>query len=218
MSLAAWMLFKEVLKDTREKNDGELSILIDREFEGRKALEAKRKDLRKKRKGAKLQAAEALAEAEENTLWVVGGLGDTNPTVLLHSVWYLCTMHFGWRGVDEHRRVRYGDITWGVDSEGGEYIELKIERGTKTRNGLEGQQNRAYNPTMYATESGRCPVKILNKYMSLRPAHACLPDFYLQPATVVSDLMWYKNQPVSVNKLCKLWKSWLRRQVSVSGN
>ena len=175
----------------------------------RKALEAKRKDLRRQGKGAKLNAAEALTEGEENALWSAGELGDTDPTVLLHTVWYLCTMHFGWRGVDEHRRVRFGDFEKGVDDDGVEFFELKVERGTKTRTGLEGQQDRAFNPRMYATGCERCPVKLLSKYFSLRPAHACLLDspFYIQQANLISTETWYKNQPVGVNTLCKFMKT-----------
>ena len=65
-------------------------------------------------------------------LWKSGELGDSNPTILLHTIWFLCTMHFGWRGVDEHRRVCCGV---GSDDQGIQYVELKTERGTKIRTG-----------------------------------------------------------------------------------
>ncbi len=75
----------------------EFCILTDREFEGcRKLLEAKRKSLRRGGKGAKLRAAEPLTNNEEECLWSSGELGDHSPLVLLHTVWFLCTMHFGW--------------------------------------------------------------------------------------------------------------------------
>ena len=60
------------------------SILNDREFEGsRKALEAKRKELRKKGKGRKKNAAEALTRKEEEKLWAQGQLGNHSPQALL---------------------------------------------------------------------------------------------------------------------------------------
>ena len=186
-----------------------VSILTDREFEGsRKALEAKRKSLRRQGKGGKLNAAEPLSAAEENCLWSSGELGDMNPTVLLHTIWYLCTMHFGWRGVDEHRRVCYGDFQLGNDDEGTEFVELIIERGTKTRNGLEEQQDQAFNPRMYATGGERCPVALFKKYLAFRPEHTRATDspFYLQPANTVTPSVWYKNQPVGINSLCKFMK------------
>ena len=43
-----------------------------------------------------------LTEMEERRLWESGELGDTRPIVLLHTIWYLCTVHFSWRGADEH--------------------------------------------------------------------------------------------------------------------
>ena len=72
---------------------------------------------------------------------------------------------------------------------------------------------------MYATETERCPDKILKKYMSLRPAHACLPDspFCLQPANIVSDSLWYKNQPVGDNSLCKFMRV-MSENAGISGN
>ena len=92
-----------------------------------------------------------------------------------------------------------------MDDDGVEFFELKVKRGTKTRTGLEGQQDRAFNPRMYATGCERCPVKLLSKYFSLCPAHACLPDSpsYIQPANLISTETWYKNQPVGVNKFMK---------------
>jgi hypothetical protein len=183
------------------------SILFDREFEtSRKALEAKRKELRREGKGCKQNAAEPLTKAEQDKLWAAGQLGGDNPLVLLHTIWFLCTMHFGWRGVDEHRRVCFGDMVHGVDDENIEFFEMKTERGTKTRNGAVGQHERAFNPRMYATGGDRCPVKLMKKYLGLRPPHCCLPNspFYLQPANTPvtsNSLIWYKNQPVGINTL-----------------
>ena len=48
----------------------ECSILTDKEFEGsRRALEAKRKSLRRRGKGEKVNAAEPLTEQDEECLW-----------------------------------------------------------------------------------------------------------------------------------------------------
>lgn len=62
-----------------------------------------------------------------------------------------------WMNIEE---CVFGDFEKGVDDDRIEYIELKVERGMKTHTGLEGQQDRAFNPRMYATGSERCPVKI----------------------------------------------------------
>ena len=55
------------------------------EFESsRKALEAKRKDLRKQGKVSRLHAAESLTEGEENALWMVGD------TCIKYNFYYTC--------------------------------------------------------------------------------------------------------------------------------
>ena len=55
-------------------------------------------------------------------------------------------MHFSWRGVDEHRRVCYGDFELGKDDEDVEYVELKTDRETNTRNGYEGAIRMSVQP------------------------------------------------------------------------
>ena len=79
------------------------SVLLDRAFEGaRQALAAKRKDLRKQVKGRKPNAAKPLTEQEEEQLWKCGQLGGHSPHALNRTMWWLNTLHFGWRGRDEH--------------------------------------------------------------------------------------------------------------------
>ena len=204
------------LKETGSK----FRILVDREFEeSRQALEAKRKNLRKHGKGLKRNAAQPLTEGEEDLLWESGELGGSNPVTLLHTIWFLCTMHFGWRGVDEHRRVCYGDFELCIDDDSVEYVELKIERGTKTRTGCEGQKERAFNPRMYATGGEKCPIALFKKYISLRPPRTQKPDspFYLLPANTSTPSIWYKHQPVGVNTLSKFMKV-MTDSAGISGN
>lgn len=95
-----------------------------------------------------------------------------------------------------------------MDDDKMEYIELKIERGTKTRSGLEGQPERAFNPRMHAAGGNHYPVFIFKKYLSLRPPNTCKSDslFYLQPANTITEQIWYKYQPVGVNSLSKYMK------------
>ena len=99
--------FDRYLKDKGQTR----SVIQDKEFEGaRRVLEAKRKNLRKQGKGRKQNAAEALTVDEEEKLWSTKQLGDHSPHSLLQTVWYFNTMHFGWRGSDEHRCVCLGDL------------------------------------------------------------------------------------------------------------
>ena len=97
----------------------------------------------------------------------------------------------GWRGIDEQKRVCFGNFQLGVDDEGVEFVELHVERGTKTRSGCEGQQECAFNSIMHALSGYHCPVDLFKKYKSVRPAHTKLPHspFYLQPARDLSNII-----------------------------
>ena len=57
-------------------------------------------------------------------------------------------MHFGWRGIDEHKHVCFGDFIDG----GVEFAEFCVKRGSKTRRDCEGQQESDFNPKMYALD------------------------------------------------------------------
>ena len=83
--------------DRHLKNKGQVrSIIADREFaKARDVLEAKRKELKKKGKGRKDNAAEPLTEDEEDLLWKAKQLGSDSPQTLIQTVWYYNTMHFG---------------------------------------------------------------------------------------------------------------------------
>ena len=197
--------------DRHLRNCGQVrSVIEDREFAGsREALKAKRKHLRKGGKGAKKNAAEPLSAANEDKLWESGQLGDHSPQALQRTVWFYATMHFGWRGCDEHRRACYGDFRGGVSDDGREYMEFSVERGSKTRTGADpGEAQRAFHPRMFATGAIRCPVTIFRKFLEKRPLKACSPNspMYLAVANKQTDRIWYKIQPIGVNTLGKFMK------------
>ena len=153
--------------------------------------------MKKKGKGRKDNAAKPLTEDEEDLLWKAKQLGSDSPQTLYN------TMHFGWRGRDEHRKVCLGDFHVGQDSNGTDYVEFDTERGTKTRRGMEWETGRAFNPRMYATGDERCPVKHFTLYLSLRPLSASTPDLplYMLVTNNLKPNVWYKNQPIGVNTL-----------------
>ena len=61
----------------------------------RQALTAKCKELWKKGKGQRRNAAEALENHDEDQLFEAGQFGDHDPMALLRTVWYFFTLHFG---------------------------------------------------------------------------------------------------------------------------
>jgi hypothetical protein len=112
------------------------SIISDIQFEkSRSALASKQKQLKKKGKGNKPKAAQALTDEERNTLYISRQLGTHSPMALINTLWLNMTIHFGLRGVDEHRKLEWGDITMGTDHTGQNFIQFN-ERETKTRTGM----------------------------------------------------------------------------------
>ena len=43
-----------------------------------------------------------LSDEDEEALWSSGALGDDNPSVLNHTIWFILSRQFGTRGVQEH--------------------------------------------------------------------------------------------------------------------
>ena len=91
----------------------------------------------------------------------------------------------------------YGDFELGLEDNGIEFLELKVERGTKTRTGCEWQQERAFNPKMYAICGDQCPVQLFKEYKPSDPS---------TQKTQILHFTWYKNQPVGINSLSKYMK------------
>lgn len=112
------------------------SLVTSIHFEkSRAALASKQKQLKKRGKGNKPKAAQALTDEERNTLYTSRQLGTHSPMALINTIWLNLTIHFGLRGVDEHRKLSWGDLVMGTDHTGQSYIEFN-ERETKTRTGM----------------------------------------------------------------------------------
>ena len=51
-------------------------------------------------------------EDEEDTFFEAGEFGDSNPVALQRTVWWLLSLHFGFRARDESRKLRWGDVSF----------------------------------------------------------------------------------------------------------
>ena len=96
----------------------------DKDFEkSRKVLSAKCKSLvHEHGKGNKPHAATALKDDEEDALFETGEFGDHNPVSLQRTVWWLLSLHFGFRARDESRKLHWGDVQLQEDKDGGEML------------------------------------------------------------------------------------------------
>ena len=67
----------------------------------RQALEVRSKEIKKDSKGNKPKATGAITDEEVNILYA---------EALLNAMRFMNTKHFGLRGCDEHRRMKWGDV------------------------------------------------------------------------------------------------------------
>ena len=183
-------------------------ILKDPLFEtSRKVLAAKRKQLRKLGLGNCPNAMRELSEEEVNLLFDQNYFGFSSGETVQRTVWWFLSLHFGWRGRDEARKVCWGDVVL-KGGAGGEYLEWDTERGTKTRDGRECEERRRYNPTAYPSESDRCPIKAYKLFAAHRPQEALHPNspFFLtiDLSKSATDNIWYKPKPMGKNSLGKI--------------
>ncbi|KAK2557412.1 hypothetical protein P5673_020529 [Acropora cervicornis] len=104
--------FQRSIQRYLSEKGSSVNILKDKDFEkSRKVLAAKRKSLiHEHGKGNKPQAATALEDEEEDALFEIGEFGDSNPVSLQRTVWWLLSLHFGFRARDESRKLRWGDV------------------------------------------------------------------------------------------------------------
>jgi hypothetical protein len=123
--------FERYLKQSGYQTSIITSILFEK---SRSALASKQKELKKKGKGNKPKAAQTLTDEERDNLYNRKQLGCHSPQALINTLWLNFTIHFGLRGVDEHRKLQWGDVTVGTDHTGQEFLEFN-ERETKTRTG-----------------------------------------------------------------------------------
>ncbi len=145
-------------------------------------------------------------------LWTTNQLGNANPESVLNTLWFNNTVHFGLRGSDEHKQMRWGDVELKQDSSGLEFLEF-TERVSKTRQGVDAKGVRSVSPKMWATPENkdRCPVELYKLYRGYRPVGFGLPDtaFYIASTTIKNppiESQWFKRQPVGIHKLESMMK------------
>ena len=189
------------LKDVRKQNGGEyepdsLSSFyksIQRHIKElklpykREVLAAKRKNLVKQGRGNKPNACRHLTDEEEAKLFEAREFGCCSPQALQRTLWWFLSMHFGFKARDESRKLCWGDIILETDPETGrEVLVWRAERGSKTRQGLEGGHRRQFNPRIYATDTERCPILFCKLFKSHRPNKACSAEFPFFLAVITS--------------------------------
>ena len=88
--------------------------------------------------------------------------------MLLGHMWLLLIQHSGLRGRQEHRGMRLEDFRIMKGNDGLEFVEF-AEGSTKTRPGGLSAKSRQFQPKMFQTRKGKCPVALFRQYISCRP-------------------------------------------------
>ena len=191
------------------KNYGK-NILKDDIFDkSRKVLAARRKKLKRDGYGGNPNACRGLSEDEINELWKRKYFGIGTGESVQRGVWYLLSLHCGWRGCDEARQLCWNDISLEYDQvKNVEYLLWKVERGSKTRVGREGEACRKYDPTLYPSGNSRCPIQLFKLFEEHRPESTMVAGYAfflgINWKKTVTDSIWYTDRPMGRNYLSKI--------------
>ena len=102
--------------------------------------------------------------------------------------------------------MKVEDLFFGLDNNNTEYVEF-IKNLTKTRQSGLSAKPRSFLPKMFATRGDRCPVTIFKEFLSRRPPEILITGpLYLSCVSNPSSQLWYKQQPMGVNKLNDMMK------------
>ena len=183
-------------------------FLDDEEFQGlRSVLDSKMKNLSKQGLGIKRVQADVISESQEYYLWENGYLGDDTPQKLLDTLIFSFGLHFALRAGQEHRNLRigqYSQLSIKTDQNNKKYIQYyedvsKANRGGLNHRKIEPKITRAYENK---SEQKKCPVRLYEKYMSVRPFPSRTDAFYLKPKKSFSaESVWFCDIPVGVHTL-----------------
>ncbi|XP_071149033.1 uncharacterized protein [Mytilus edulis] len=202
--------FQSMINKHLKMKEYPLDIMRDDQFKkSRDCLTAKKKHLKQLGLGNHPNAAEALESEDEEELYRSGGFGTDDPDSLLSTIWYMNTIHFGLRGSHEHRQLKWGDLKLETDRNENQCLSYN-ERLTKTRDGSNTKNTRAYAPKSWSNpeDERKCHISTYLKYRSNRPTETCQPDspFYLGVNRSDNAKHWYKNQPLGEKSLKNLMK------------
>ena len=140
------------------------------------------------------KSPEVVSPEMEAELYSKGILGDTDPYILLETVYFILGKHFPLRSRSEHR-----ELTFGADSQ----IEL---RGIAPNESFHYVNKRFKNHweskrkgVVYSTGRQNCPVRLIKLYISKVPPGA--QSFYCRPSPKFQTGLWYTRTAVGKNTL-----------------
>lgn len=165
--------------------------------------------------GNSVRQAQVITFEEEDRMWQNGVLGVDTPEKLVRTLVYLLGLSCALRAGKEHRVLRALDrnsqFCLRYDDDGYRYLLYREDLCTKTnRGGIRHKKYTAKTVNVYpARNPERCPVTILEFYMSKLPTLRKCDALYLRPLSKVayySDV-WFRDAPMGVNSLQSVVKN-----------
>ncbi len=165
--------------------------------------------------GIQVKHAEIFTKEDEGKLWDSGVLGYSNPKSLQNAAFYVIGKFFALRGGNEHRNLRLSQLR--RESAPDKYVSKNTNGSFKNLH-----IKPKIVPLFACPEAGdRCPVTILDKYITKLPVYAQEQDlFYLRPLPKVPvdpSLPWYAKAPVGRDSLNKTVKK-MCQEAKIEGN
>ena len=153
----------------------------------------------------------------ENELWDSGILGEHNPDILRDTVMFLIGIHCILRVGDEHYYLRRdmpdkpSQLQFKRNFKGEKCLVYTEDTVTKANDGgLKNMKSERKVVWVYPSSNiNRCPVRLVEKYLSLCPKYYNKPNFYLQSLHKPTANRWYAGQVVGQNTLGKVIKTML---------
>ena len=157
--------------------------------------------------GITVRQAQVLNMVDEDILWSSGLLGTHTPEVLLQTVMFTIGLSCSLRAGKEHyalRSVQFdSQFTFMYDDRGKLFFRYVEDIGLKTNKG--GIKHRKVAPKVVDVyqigNENKCPVRILNLYLSLLPRPRKCKKLYLQTRKNYSPNNWFRDAPVGENRL-----------------
>ena len=183
----------------------DLKIVLDNLMKERTALNV----------GVTKKQAQVISYKDEQNLWESGVLGEDAPDKLRNTVLFLLGINIFLRAVEEHyylrRSVAEGtsQLSFELNTRGEKCLVYREDSITKTHDGgLNDMRRERKIVWVFPSENrSRCPVRLVEKYLSLCPKNYKKRDnFYLQSLARPTPKQWYGCQVVGTNSIGKVVK------------
>ena len=204
-----WRVMQAAIDGYLRHKNYPASIITGREFtKSQETLDAKAKQLRRQRKGKRLNKAQAYSETDEAILWREGKLGNHNGLALTNVNFKNLSETIGFRGRQDHYDAYVIDFSIFQMADGNKVIEFK-ENPTKTRQGGLRNPTRRSPEKMWSTDGGeRDPVKLFEEWLEHRPdALKKSGPLYLTITPRPTSNTWYSKTRMGQHRIGQIMKS-----------